>query len=121
MNPLVRRAFLITASFILAVGSALAVEWLLSSRLDHAFGHTQSGHVVGWVGLGLILLVFVYPIRKRQAPERRWPNGWFRVHMILGMLGPLLVLVHSGAHGGGRFADCFRCHAGGRLRRDQGP
>jgi len=53
---------------------------------------------MGWLGLGITLLVFVYPIKKRASQNRRWPRGWFRVHMVAGMMGPLVILLHSGAH-----------------------
>lgn len=53
---------------------------------------------MGWIGLGAILLVFVYPIRKRMNRNHRWPRGWFQIHMVAGVIGPLLILLHSGAH-----------------------
>lgn len=81
-----------------AVVAALAFEALLSLDKVTPFGHTQYGHGVGWAGLAVTLLVFVYPLRKRSSPSRRWPRGWFRVHMMAGVLGPLLIFIHSGAH-----------------------
>lgn len=81
-----------------AVVSALAFEALLSLDKITPFGHTQYGHGVGWAGLAITVLVFVYPLRKRASPSRRWPRGWFRVHMVAGVLGPLLIFIHSGAH-----------------------
>ncbi len=83
---------------VAAVLSALAFEALLSLDTVTPFGHTGYGHGVGWAGLALTLLVFVYPIRKRVNPSHRWPRGWFRVHMVTGVLGPLLIFIHSGAH-----------------------
>ena len=53
---------------------------------------------MGWIGLGIILLVFVYPIKKRMSRNHRWPRGWFQVHMAAGVVGPLLIFLHSGAH-----------------------
>ena len=81
-----------------AVAGALAFEALLSLDRVTPFGHTQYGHGVGWAGLAITVLVFVYPLRKRASPSRRWPRGWFRVHMVAGVLGPLLIFIHSGAH-----------------------
>ncbi len=83
---------------VAAVLSALAFEALLSLDTVTPFGHTGYGHGVGWAGLALTLLVFVYPIQKRVNPSHRWPRGWFRVHMVTGVLGPLLIFIHSGAH-----------------------
>lgn len=81
-----------------AVVSALAFEALLSLDTVTPFGHTRYGHGVGWAGLVITLLVFVYPVRKRVTPSHPWPRGWFRVHMVAGVLGPLLIFIHSGAH-----------------------
>jgi hypothetical protein len=53
---------------------------------------------MGWLGLGITLAVFVYPIKKRVSQSRRWPREWFRVHMVAGVMGPLVILLHSGAH-----------------------
>jgi hypothetical protein len=53
------------------------------------------------MGLLVLLPVFVYPLKKRYAPEtprRGWLQPWFRVHMVAGILGPVLILVHAGAH-----------------------
>lgn len=98
MSLLTRRTVIVAGLVLTAVAAAFALEFFLSPRPDHPFGHTQMGHAVGWAGLLLILLVFAYPIRKRFAKDRRWPKGWFQVHKALGVLGPLIILVHSGAH-----------------------
>ena len=92
------RLIAVVAVSVAAVLSALAFEALLSLDTVTPFGHTGYGHGVGWAGLALTLLVFVYPIRKRVNPSHRWPRGWFRVHMVTGVLGPLLIFIHSGAH-----------------------
>jgi len=92
------RLLAVVAATVVAIVSALAFEALLSLDKITPFGHTQYGHGVGWAGLAVTLLVFVYPIRKRASPSRRWPRGWFRVHMVAGVLGPLLIFLHSGAH-----------------------
>lgn len=55
------------------------------------------GYALGIVGGSMMLLLLLYPLRKRV----RWLKFmgrmtlWFRVHMILGVLGPLLVLFHA--------------------------
>ena len=61
-------------------------------------GTRKQGTWSGGGGLLLILLVFAYPIRKRLAKDRQWPKGWFQVHKVFGILGPVLILIHSGAH-----------------------
>lgn len=98
MSPLARRTILLAALALAAIAGSFALEQMLSLRPDRPFGHTHPGHVTGWIGLGLILLVFVYSYRKRSAPPQRWPKGWFRVHMAAGVAGPMLILVHAGNH-----------------------
>ncbi len=98
MTHLTRRTVLVGVILFLAVGGAFLIELLLSMRSERLFGHTQQGHLAGWAGLALILLVFVYSYRKRYGPKPGWPRGWFRVHMVAGVLGPILILIHSGAH-----------------------
>lgn len=83
---------------LLAVAGAFVIEVLLTPRPERPFGHTQPGHITGWLGLGVVLFVFVYSFRKRYGPKPGWPKGWFRVHIVAGILGPVLVLIHAGAH-----------------------
>ncbi|HUM38256.1 MAG TPA: hypothetical protein PKJ04_00935 [Nitrospira sp.] len=92
------RLIAVVAATVGAVVGALAFEALLSLDTVTPFGHTGYGHGVGWAGLAVTLLVFVYPFRKRARPTRRWPRAWFRVHMVAGVIGPLLIFIHSGAH-----------------------
>lgn len=73
-------------------------ESFLSIGSPSPFAHTRQGYLLGWIGLGIILLVFVYPIKKRMSRNHRWPRGWFQVHMVAGVVGPLLIFLHSGAH-----------------------
>jgi hypothetical protein len=55
------------------------------------------GYALGIVGGSMMLLLFLYSARKRF----RWLSflgavaGWFRFHMVLGILGPLCILYHS--------------------------
>ncbi|HJR76910.1 MAG TPA: hypothetical protein VJ805_08045 [Nitrospiraceae bacterium] len=98
MAALHRRIVAIAAIVAVSVAAALIFELVLSIDKASPFGHTRYGRAVGWTGLGVTLLVFVYPYRKKTAPERRWPRGWFRVHMTAGVIGPLLIFLHSGAH-----------------------
>ena len=55
------------------------------------------GYALGIVGGSLMLLLLLYPLRKRARFMRRWGpvRHWFRVHKLFGILGPLLVLFHA--------------------------
>jgi hypothetical protein len=55
------------------------------------------GYVLGIVGGSLMLLLLLYPARKRW----RWLSfmgsvkAWFQTHMVLGLIGPICILYHS--------------------------
>jgi len=54
------------------------------------------GYVLGYLGVGCMLALLMYPLRKRLkflsflGPTK----NWFRTHMMLGTLGPLCALYH---------------------------
>jgi hypothetical protein len=55
------------------------------------------GYALGIAGGSAMLLLLLYPARKRM---RRLGflgtvKGWFQLHMVLGVVGPLLILYHS--------------------------
>ncbi|MCU7844903.1 MAG: transcriptional regulator [Candidatus Thiodiazotropha sp. (ex Monitilora ramsayi)] len=58
------------------------------------------GYWFGIVGGSLMLLLVLYPMRKRLHFMSRWQTVkfWFRLHMIFGVLGPVLVMMHSSFH-----------------------
>ena len=67
-------------------------------------GYYRSGDNVGyWMGVAggvMMLLLFSYPLRKyfrfmQRLGKVKW---WFVVHMVLGIGGPLLILLHSTFH-----------------------
>jgi hypothetical protein len=67
-------------------------------------GYFRPGDDVGyWLGVAggsMMLLLFSYPLRKHFRFARNWGHvkGWFLVHMMLGVGGPLLILLHSTFH-----------------------
>ena len=58
---------------------------------------TGLGYDIGIAGAVLMLALVLYPLRKRLRAMRTWgnPAGWFRWHMVLGILGPMLIVIHS--------------------------
>ena len=58
------------------------------------------GFYLGVVGSVMMLLMLAYPLRKHVGFMRRWGElkNWFRIHMIMGIVGPTLVLFHSTFH-----------------------
>jgi len=55
------------------------------------------GYWFGIVGGSMMLLLLLYPLRKRARFMSRWLSVkfWFRLHMIFGVLGPSLIMMHS--------------------------
>jgi hypothetical protein len=58
---------------------------------------TGLGYLLGIVGGSCMILLLIYPARKRLP----WlaPIGgikaWFQIHMVLGIIGPVLVMFHA--------------------------
>ena len=98
MRTLSRRIHLVVWLIVFSMVSAWAIEIYLSTSPDQPFGHTKMAHIVGWVGLVMIGLTFVYPIKRRLHPNQVWPKKWFEIHQVLGIAGPFLILIHSGFH-----------------------
>ncbi len=98
MDRVTRRGALVAGLIVMAVVATFWLESSLSPWPGQHLGHTQTGHILGWIGFVLILATFAYPARKRLRPNQIWSKPWLYLHEILGILGPLLILVHSGAH-----------------------
>jgi hypothetical protein len=90
-------------------GSAL--QWYLLLALMITFGwlvrdyelidpREGVGYWLGIAGGTLMLLLLLYPLRKRiRLMHSLGPTRiWFRMHMVFGLLGPLLILYHSNFH-----------------------
>jgi hypothetical protein len=57
----------------------------------------STGHKLGIVGSSMMVLMLLYSVRKRVGALRRLGplGGWLDVHIFLGVVGPLLVVLHS--------------------------
>jgi hypothetical protein len=81
-------------------GLALAVVLFIGWRNSEEGSLTPESGLGYWLGITgacAMLLLLVYPLRKRIKSLRSLGtiSGWFRVHMILGLVGPALILFHS--------------------------
>lgn len=58
------------------------------------------GFYIGVAGTLMMVALLAYPLRKHVSWMQRWGSlkHWFRIHMIMGIVGPTLVLFHSTFH-----------------------
>jgi hypothetical protein len=84
----------------LFIGSMLAALALGYSQRDEYLVVPKDGvgYWLGIVGSLMMLGLLLYPLRKTLPSLQRIGTvaGWFRWHMLLGVLGPVLILFHSG-------------------------
>jgi hypothetical protein len=85
------RVLFIAAAVILLLGTQLPVTTYLSPK-------SGFGYAIGIVGGVMILLQLLYAVRKRLPVLRGFGTvaGWFQAHMMLGIAGPLCILIHCG-------------------------
>ncbi len=73
----------------------ITLGWLLR---DYKFidPETGLGYWLGITGYSFMIVLLMYPLRKRiRLLQALGPTKhWFKLHMILGLLGPLLILYH---------------------------
>jgi hypothetical protein len=67
------------------------------SRMELFKAGDDVGYWIGVAGGVMMLLLFSYPLRKHFRFAHGWGKvkWWFWVHMLLGVGGPLLILMHS--------------------------
>ncbi len=81
-------------------GAILAIiyaGWVVAEQ-RYLVAESGIGYWLGILGGSMMLLLLVYPVRKRKP---RWKYAgsikfWFRFHMFLGVAGPVLIILHSG-------------------------
>ncbi len=86
----------ITLLFTCAVIFALYVGWRLRSE-QIITAENGIGYALGIIGGVLMLLLLLYPLRKRirSLSNIGSVKVLFKIHMLFGILGPLLILFHS--------------------------
>lgn len=83
--------------FVLQFGALLAATILIDFIL-HRLGLVAVGRWLGIPGTGLIVLSFLYSLRKRRLIRAGRPASMLRLHEVLAWVGSLLILVHAGVH-----------------------
>jgi len=82
--------------FLVLVAALLALAIVVASSGRFTAG-SNLGYWIGVAGGVAMLLLFLYPLRKRWRVLREVGSTrfWFAFHMMLGIAGPLLIIVHS--------------------------
>ena len=85
-----------TVLFYISVTVVLFVGWRQRGE-EHLIAESGLGYALGIVGAVMMLLLLLYPLRKKFKPMRPWGRVayWFRIHMLLGVLGPVLIVFHA--------------------------
>ncbi len=81
----------------LLVVVALVAVVVVTARAGLFTASSDLGYWIGVVGGTAMLLLFLYPLRKRWRRMREFGSArfWFALHMSLGVAGPLLIILHS--------------------------
>jgi len=85
-----------THIFSLLIMTSLIYGWI-NRDSNYITAESGIGYALGIIGGSLMLILLMYPISKRirfltmLVPLRYW----FGVHMMLGVLGPVMILFHS--------------------------
>ena len=82
--------------FLVLVAALLALAIVVAGSGRFTAG-SDLGYWIGVAGGVAMLLLFLYPLRKRWRVLREAGSTrfWFAFHMMLGIAGPLLIIVHS--------------------------
>jgi hypothetical protein len=96
-----RSARLRAAAFVAAVMVTLRAG-RHATALGYLTPEAGAGYALGVIGSAIMLLLLLYPLRKRWRALQRWGavRNWFRIHMILGIIGPLCIALHCGMRPG---------------------
>lgn len=75
---------------------AIVVGWMISDE-NYLTPETGLGYWLGVAGATAMILLLIYPLRKRVQWMRTLGSVkfWFRLHMMLGVIGPVLILYHA--------------------------
>jgi hypothetical protein len=87
---------LITVPFGLAVIAVLTAGFLVRGE-QYLIAESGLGYQLGIIGSLLMLVLMLYPLRKKARFMRNWGPipYWFRFHMLAGIIGPVMILFHA--------------------------
>jgi hypothetical protein len=79
--------------YSLMVFMTIAIDYFL-----HKFQLVLNGSYLGFAGTSVILLSFIYSLKKRKILKWGSPKKLLNLHEYLSWLGSLILLVHAGIH-----------------------
>ncbi len=79
--------------YALLILLAIGIDYIL-----HRFHLAWVGRYLGFVGTSIILVSFIYSLRKRKIIEAGSPKKLLLLHEYLAWVGSLMLLVHAGIH-----------------------
>ena len=79
-----------------AVAALLVFGWLVREE-EYLTPKSGLGYWLGIYGSTALLILLIYPLRKRMKATRSLGSIplWFRLHMLLGIAGPVLIVFHT--------------------------
>ena len=88
-----------TRVFMISMMGLLYFGWIHRSD-NYLEAETGTGYWLGIIGGSLMLILLLYPISKRVSLLTRLIpiRYWFGIHMLLGVIGPIMILFHSNFH-----------------------
>ncbi len=84
---------------VIGVGCCFLLGWDIMRRSYYHFTPASGiGYALGLVGGLMMLILIAYPLRKTLHFMQGWGQlrHWFWLHMVFGVLGPVLVIFHTG-------------------------
>ena len=82
-----------TIWYALMILVTIVVDYVL-----HYFQLTSVGLYLGYIGTFLILISFLYSLRKRRIITTGSPKKYLKLHEYIAWIGSVMVLVHAGIH-----------------------
>jgi len=79
--------------YALMIFLAIAIDYFL-----HRFQLVSVGRYLGFIGTFVIIISFVYSLRKRKIVKSGSPKQLLMLHEYLAWIGSIMLLVHAGIH-----------------------
>ena len=92
-----RRRYVTPAGIGFLLAAVLLVLGYFFPTEQYITPQSGFGYALGILGGSLMLLLLIYPARKRIPGMKAIGSTklWFQIHMAFGVIGPLLILFHS--------------------------